>query len=71
VRAVTEEHEVRQFVDELERDFPAGQIRVTGLALRQSRKAGPIGALGVWMTEDALLFEWRVLLVVERANVGR
>ena len=55
MRAVTEEHKIRQLVDELLRDLSVGQIRVTGLALRQGRKAGPIGAPGVLMTEGTLL----------------
>jgi hypothetical protein len=71
MRPVAEEHKIRQLVDELHRDFSVGQIRVTDLALRQGRKAGPIGTLGILVTECALLLQGRVLLMVERANVGQ
>ena len=66
MRTVAEEDKSRQFVDQLERDLPLGEIRVAGLALRQSREAGPICALGILVAEGTLLLQRRVLLVIER-----
>ena len=66
VRTVAEEHKARQLMDELHWDLPLREIRVAGLALRQSRKARPIRALCVLVAQGAFLLQRRVLLVIER-----
>ncbi len=62
---VAEEDKAGQFVDQLERDLPLGEVQVTGFTLRQRRKAGPISALGILVAEGTLLIQRRVLLVIE------
>jgi hypothetical protein len=69
VGTVAEEDKAGQFVDELERDLPLGEIRVAGLTLRQRREAGPITALGILVAECTLLLQRRVLLVIEGPGV--
>jgi len=66
MRTVAEEHKARQLMDELHWDLPLREIRVAGLALRQSRKACPIRALCVLVAQGAFLLQRRVLLVIER-----
>jgi len=66
MRAVTEEDKARQFVDQLQRDLPVGEIRVAGLTLRQSRKTRPIRPFRVLVAEGALQLQRRVFLVIER-----
>ena len=68
---VAEEDKSGQFVDELERDLPLGEIRVTGLTLRQHREARPIRPLGILVAEGTLLLQRRVLLVIERPVVAQ
>ena len=53
-------------MDQLQRDLALGEIRVAGLALRQSREAGTITALGILVAKGTLLLQRRVLLVIER-----
>jgi hypothetical protein len=70
MRRVAEKDEVRQLVDELQRDFPLGEVGVAGPALRERRKAGTFRALGILVAECALLLQRRVLLMVERARLA-
>ena len=70
MRTMAEEDKSGQFVDELERDLPVGEIRVAGLTLRQHREARPITALGLLVAECTLLLQRRVLLVIERPVVA-
>jgi len=66
MRSVAEEDKARQFVDQLQRDLPVGEVHVAGLTLRQSRKTRPIRPLRIHVAEGALLLQRRVLLMIER-----
>jgi hypothetical protein len=66
MRSVAEEDKARQLVDQLQRNLPLGEFRVAGSTLRQSGEARPIRALRIHVAECTLLFQRRVLLVIER-----